>query len=581
MFRHARSLTLTAGLLCCATQWAIAQQTASPFEVHWNVGIAGNVPMNVSTLPFRRDVVLFDHDTVGRFLRAGPHMIETWPEGKEAFYAEHFAKMAVDIAASYKIPDPNWSGYAVIDYELWGPYWTLHENTPSTLGPEALDRDFQDDWRDYIRNHRPQLLAGLEPAQQEQVFMDTWLDTTREFFRRTIAEAKRLRPNAKWGFYNLPWGNYHMFVNDHVEPHRSRRADLPRFWGEEMAWLWEECDAFYPSYYTPYVSVASPRTGQRQDSYEQNTRWLNEMTAELLNYANGKPVLPYIWYQYHDGGTSYGGPLVNDFNLRSMVEITGQAGATGVILWGWIPNTQERNRVEPFLRDRLLPTFSNAIADVNALRAPQPDPDNGGGEDPTPTPGDSGGGGDPAPLPNPSPSDGGNNPTPAPSPTPTPTPTPTPPPADPNTVHSVTNGSGSTPPPSNNNSNNNSGGGSPANPQPSPQPNPQPNPQPTTQPDTNSGTTSVGLPSARRTATTTPNNSGIRFAAARSTRVTRSSSNNNSNSSSNTSNPAPSAGSSSSSRSVAAATRSNRTTYTAPTRGSLRDAINRAQSNQR
>src|SRR5436189_29642 len=93
-------------------------------------------------------------------------------------------------------------------FTVYWSIWGWSETVPSTLGPTAEDYDCIDDWKDHIRAHRAQRLAGKTPSEQEVVFRDTWLEITRDFWSRTLAECKRVRPHAKWGFYGMPLAPY-------------------------------------------------------------------------------------------------------------------------------------------------------------------------------------------------------------------------------------------------------------------------------------------------------------------------------------------------------------------------------------
>jgi hypothetical protein len=232
--------------------WAgSARADQQGFSVLWNVN--GALPLQSGTAPVSRNFVLFNFSDIGEYPAAGPHMIERAPEGREAFIQRHISKIAAGVAS--RIPNPNWDGYAAIDWEIWMPYWTGHEDTASNLGIEANDRDFITDWREHVRATRSAQLAGKTPAQQEVIFRETWLDITREFYLRTLQECKRLRPQTKWGFYHLPLSPYFAWMGG--DPlFETQLQDLRRA-HEELAPVLDASGALFPSLYIFFEGVPS------------------------------------------------------------------------------------------------------------------------------------------------------------------------------------------------------------------------------------------------------------------------------------------------------------------------------------
>ncbi|CAG1010772.1 hypothetical protein PHYC_03924 [Phycisphaerales bacterium] len=450
-----------------------APDVPAPFDVYWNVQVAAPSGPQITEPSIHQNMVILDQGFLGAYPMQGPHIMETWPGGREAFLQMHVASLAAGVGHYLKIPDPNWSGIAVIDYEKWMPFWTNHWNTPSSLGPTAMDGDFIDDWRDHIRQNHPELLAGQTLDEQEQVFARTWIEAGRELYVRTIRECKRLRPNVTWGFYNLPNNNYLTNTLD-FPPFSDRRAELPRVNDEELAWLHPEVDAYFPSFYTAYVTVANPTRHTRTDSAETFRTYWERGMAEARRYAGDKPVYPYLWYYYHDGSPTTGTVFLNDYNVTNMFRHAQEFGANGAVIWGWIPTLTELSRAQGYYNDTLFPVWHEFNAELEALRnppPPPPPPEGGGGGSPPPPPppppDPEGGGGSPPPPPPPPPDPEGGGGSPPPPPPPDPEnggggspPPPPPPPPDPE------NGGGGSPPPPPPPDPENGGGGSPPPPPP-------------------------------------------------------------------------------------------------------------------
>jgi hypothetical protein len=361
--RSFRLLLLAAAMLspvACAT----AQPAQSGFRVHW--GIAGNPARNIdlSNAPVRRDTEVFYQQQFGNFPDAGPQVVELHPGGRAAYMVSHLAKVRADVIA--KLPDPNWSGLAIIDYEGWMPYWSGHAEPIRAA------------WRNYIRTHRSYLIQGMLPAQEENVFRSTYLEATRAFWEATLNESKQLRPNATWGFYHLPQTPYWAWLCNDPNCIADRNA-LKRANDEELAWLYEAVDAHFPSLYTHYRSVPNPQRSQHENTPEENELYFRRNIEEAIRVGRGKPVIPFVWYRYHpQNNTINTAAFLNDTNLRQMFTVPRELGSPGVVLWGWVPDQDERNELVQFLNQRLFPML-NELFNNEPPPPPPPDPGSGSG----------------------------------------------------------------------------------------------------------------------------------------------------------------------------------------------------------
>lgn len=356
-------LAVGAIVLGCAPgfQAAARAQTASPFTVYWCVW--GPTEMNPQTklqignVPVNRDIILFNADGLGDYPRAGPHVVHLAPGGKELYIKRHLLKVAA--AVKERIPDPNFKGYAAIDWEDWWPFWSLHENTPSTLGSAAADRDYLDDWKDFIRQHRTHLIAGMDPEHQETVFRDTWLEATREYWSRTLQECQRLRPNTKWGVYGLPSARWWAWLSDAEQ--NPERDLLFRCHSGELSWLFEQVDVHFPSVYIPYQGVAGTPDWQhgRQVPEVQTEEFLRFNMIEAKRIGLGKPIIPFIWPQYADYEPVLRGKWLNDHDLRASFEVPRANGAAGVVFWGYIPlHNHTHTEWQHQLNTRIIPMIN-------------------------------------------------------------------------------------------------------------------------------------------------------------------------------------------------------------------------------
>lgn len=327
--------------------------------------------VDVSGIPYRQDVVLIPATRTPTYPIAGPHMIELYPGGREAFYAQ--MEQEIRTTVNDWIPMADYQGLLVFDYEFFSPNWTGHRNTPSTDARNALDEDYIDDWRETLRETRPFQLAGLTPDQQEAYFKQEWLATTREFFERCYNTAKQMRPRALVTFYNQPTQSYWAW-------RIPAQAEALRYGnGVEARWYFDMVDVICPSVYPFYKSVPDSQTpGRGEDRERDFNAYLQANIAEALRLANGKPVYPYVGFQYHVSNQVYGWQATNDFNMRRPVEIAREMGCNGVVVWSWVRNQSDFNICQPYIRDYYAP-FLRQVANLPALAPANPAPPAGGG----------------------------------------------------------------------------------------------------------------------------------------------------------------------------------------------------------
>lgn len=321
-----------------AFQAPVRTQIRDPFQVFWCTTTDGGEVRNgnkwsekvdFAGLPIRKDAVLLYEPWLGEYPKAGPHMMLLDPQ----LMARHMAKISTDLD---RYVPKDFAGLAVIDYEAWRPLWERNVAVPSNLPANATDQDFQDDWRETIRQLRPELVAGLSTEQAEAVFKSTYEKQVKDFLLPTLKECKRLRPNAKWSFYGFPEG----FYTGNNQTARgvfgygdgSYRASKLN---DTLDWLWKEIDFVAPDIYASHFTRTdgAPRNA-RENTPEENRLFIVNNISEYRRVAAGKPVYPFVWFRYHD---VMGPPMaldwVNRVNLDDQVVQSARSGCEGVIIW--------------------------------------------------------------------------------------------------------------------------------------------------------------------------------------------------------------------------------------------------------
>lgn len=358
-------------LVVAAARTVSAQELAgdTPFAVYWGVGGMHEANpdrrINLGSGPISRGIVILSAADCGMYPVAGPHIIEMSPGGRELYIQRHLQKLRTDVAVN--IPDASYAGFVAIDAGAWLPFWSGHENTPSDQGPSAADRDFLDDWRDYIRDSHPELLEGKKPEKLEDVFRETWLETTREFWTRTLDECKALRPAAKWGMCGLPITTYFPWLASGDPLQQERLRLLKRAHDVELAWLFDRVNAHFPSLPVPFEGVeARPNWNVRQVNKGDIEQYLRLNCVEAIRISRDRPVIALIHPLYPDTEAALRGRWLNEEDLLACFEVPRACGAAGVAIRGQIgdfnhPQDEWQRVVENHLNP-LAEIFASAAA---------------------------------------------------------------------------------------------------------------------------------------------------------------------------------------------------------------------------
>uniref|UniRef100_A0A914KHA7 Hyaluronidase n=1 Tax=Meloidogyne incognita TaxID=6306 RepID=A0A914KHA7_MELIC len=106
---------------------------------------------------------------------------------------DHLEKAKNDILKT--IPDPDFSGPAIIDYEKWRPEWSLNW---------AARRIYQlESTKDVLER-----FPGISEKSATEIGRELFNKRARKFTVETIRLGRKLRPKALWGFYDTPLCNY-------------------------------------------------------------------------------------------------------------------------------------------------------------------------------------------------------------------------------------------------------------------------------------------------------------------------------------------------------------------------------------
>jgi hypothetical protein len=144
---------------------------------------------------------------------------------------------------------------------------------------------------------------------------ETISDSVRKY-RSLLRAVRDIRPQAKIGYYGIPPKRDYFAAIDHQTSERYRK------WQDiniQLAGLGEEVDLIFPSLYTFYNKPS-----------EWRRYAIGNITAAR---AYKKPVLPFLWPQYHESnrlrGLNYIAPEYWTLQLETLAQ-----HADGMVIWG-------------------------------------------------------------------------------------------------------------------------------------------------------------------------------------------------------------------------------------------------------
>ncbi|KAJ8021363.1 Hyaluronidase-1 [Holothuria leucospilota] len=253
-----------------------------PFVAYWNVpsydcphvfnvdlyldkfGITANTGQN-----FTGDkIVIFYQDELGYYPYFN-HTLQPVNGGlpQVGNISVHLEKATEDILKA--IPDPQFKGVGILDWESWRPQWEQNFDTRQIYRKKSIELVYNKhpEWS----NETIELVATAEFEQAA----DNWM-------KSTLRLAKDLRPNARWGFYHFPY-----CYNNKDPAYCTQEAVLTN---DNITWLFDSSTALYPSIYVG-------------ESLERKDDFVHAIVAEAFRLRNKSrnpfvDVYPYTRYVY-------------------------------------------------------------------------------------------------------------------------------------------------------------------------------------------------------------------------------------------------------------------------------------------
>ncbi|KAJ8686578.1 hypothetical protein QAD02_022372 [Eretmocerus hayati] len=223
-------------------------------------------------------------------------------EGNLTLHLEYLSRNITE-----QIPDEDFSGLAVIDFESWRP--VFRQNWASLQVYREFSFEIERKRHPFWSERSIQKEASDRFEHFGQIFME-----------RSIELAQNLRPYATWAYYAYPYC-FNWTPNQNTPQCSSKAINE----NDQMSWLFGNAKLMLPSVYLQQrlerkqrITLVRNRVGEAMRLAKKS-----QLREEVNVYA-------YYWYKYQDDRDSF----VDKHDLTSTISEIAKRGANGVIIWG-------------------------------------------------------------------------------------------------------------------------------------------------------------------------------------------------------------------------------------------------------
>ncbi len=143
-----------------------------------------------------------------------------------------------------------------------------------------------------------------------------------QLFIDVLQFSKKLRPNAKWGFYGLPFTTYwNRTSNFYLKTNKIES-------------LINQCDLLFPSLYIFYED-------SDKGFYLENKKYVIENTQQIIKISKHykKPAYVFVWHRYHPSNEKNGNKLLPEkvflTHIKRIINTTFESRKiNGIVWWG-------------------------------------------------------------------------------------------------------------------------------------------------------------------------------------------------------------------------------------------------------
>ncbi|XP_023950442.2 hyaluronidase A [Bicyclus anynana] len=328
----------------------VARDYNTPFKVYWNVPsrqcLSRNVVFNLTkfgiiqndndTFEGGRITIMYDPGVFPAIFQSdsGSYRYRNGGVPQQGNLELHLTVFRESLNKS--IPNPDFSGVGIIDFESWRPIFRQQFGTLTPYIDLSMNIEKRRHW------WWPTSWQKMEATKRFE-------DAARVFMQTTLSIAKQMRPRAIWGYYAFPYC-FNMGTNNLVE----NCTDQIKGENDKIYWLWAESTALYPSVYS---------------SVSLSTAQLAALVRGRVTEANrvkkpGTLVLPYFWFRYRDG--SY----MSKEDVTAVMDALKKTNASGLIIWGSssdVNQVDNCNGLYNYVENTLGPIIKSYIQQINRV----------------------------------------------------------------------------------------------------------------------------------------------------------------------------------------------------------------------
>ena len=320
-------------VLCIAVLVTAAAATA-PFDVVWNSPWPSACPDPAPAAAISRFGVrvnqgaAFNGDVVATlYNHAGACTVGDWPAiypngtisgnggiPQNGSLPVHLAKVRTDIATLF--PDPDHTGFIVIDWEEWEPY----------MNPRS---------KSVYMNASLRFADGRVDTAVAQ-----WNASALDWMVQTLRTARAVRPHAKIGYYGMVgcYGQWDIPAGTCAGAERARNDGL--------APLWAASSALFPSIYSACQYAGTPDPSCLPDASQGNATEAEKIPITLREAARVNtlhvPIVAYTWYTLYTHECAKAPPvglghcplMRSRADLAAEFALAKEVGIDGIIVWG-------------------------------------------------------------------------------------------------------------------------------------------------------------------------------------------------------------------------------------------------------
>lgn len=229
----------------------------------------------------------------------------------------HLEKLARDVVI--KIPDPEFDGLAIIDYERWRPLFDANWSSRKIYVKYSID---------LVTKTYPEL------GKDTLTYMARYLYDyhAKKFLLATINAARSLRPKAKWTFWDFPLCDYKLKSN------QKKCSPFFPIINEQLLWLFNASDVIVPHiyFYAPLSVLDRQRyVNARISEAEEIVKKLHPKKLDIYAYAKFE-------YNVYLPNDDFENNYYTKVDVCNSLKYPMEMGVKGVILWSSSRRMNER-----------------------------------------------------------------------------------------------------------------------------------------------------------------------------------------------------------------------------------------------